>query len=99
MRLSHLWLTCALCFLIPGAGFLTALANDNMDDADSMQCGETIVFIGDTKPEVLSKCGDPSATEERGKIWIYNFGPSDFVYYITFTQDVVERIQVDGYGY
>ena len=97
MRLLHLPLTCVLCCLILGAGCLAALAE--MDDTDSMQCGETIVFINDTKPEVLSKCGDPSATEEQGRVWIYNFGPSDFVYYITFTQDVVERIQVDGYGY
>jgi hypothetical protein len=97
MRLSHLRLACAICLLVLGAGCLPALAD--MDDTDSMRCGESIVFINDAKPEVLSKCGDPTATEERGSVWIYNFGPTDFVYYITFTEDVVLRIQVDGYGY
>jgi hypothetical protein len=97
MRFSYLRLACAICLLILGAGCLTALAD--MDDTDSMQCGESIVLIGDTKPEVQSKCGDPSATEERDRVWIYNLGPTDFVYYITFTEDVVERIQVDGYGH
>ena len=92
MRLPYLQLTCALGCLIVG---LTALA---LDDADSLQCDNGIVLVGDSKFEVQTKCGEPSAREERGDVWIYDFGPTEFLYYVTFTNDVVERIQVGERG-
>jgi hypothetical protein len=95
MRLPCIRFTIALCCLIVGVSCLTASA---LDDADSMQCGDAMVFIGDPKLEVQTKCGEPSAREERGDVWIYNFGPTEFVYYLTFTDGIVERIQVDGHG-
>jgi hypothetical protein len=33
--------------------------------ADAFRCGGSIVDIGDTKAEVLAKCGEPSLTEEK----------------------------------
>ena len=31
-------------------------------------------------------------------VWFYNFGPSEFVCYVSFTNGVAERIQMGGYG-
>ena len=33
--------------------------------ADAFRCSGSIVDIGDTKAEVLAKCGEPSLTEEK----------------------------------
>lgn len=49
-----------------------------------------------------NKCGDPQkVTQEDADspiIWFYNFGPSEFVFYVSFTNGIVERIQMGGYG-
>jgi hypothetical protein len=51
---------------------------------------------------VRDKCGDPQkVTQEDADspiIWFYNFGPSEFVNYVSFTNGIVERIQTGGYG-
>ena len=65
-----------------------------LDDIANMQCDGVIAEIGDQKFDLQQKCGPPSATEENGQVWIYDRRPDDFVYYVTFDDDRVERIQV-----
>ncbi len=40
--------------------------------AQSLRCGAKLVMKGDTKSEVLSKCGPP--TEKGERAWIYEQG-------------------------
>jgi hypothetical protein len=35
------------------------------EDASAMRCGNQLVLIGDRHYDVLSKCGEPDAREER----------------------------------
>ena len=77
----------------------TVAIAQTLDDIDAIQCEGGIVLLGDHKYSVLEKCGEPAVREEYGNIWIYNLGPTDFIYYLTFTDDVLERIQMDGYGH
>ena len=51
---------------------------------------------------VRNKCGNPQKVIQEDAdspiVWFYNFGPSEFVSYVSFTNGVVERIQMGGYG-
>jgi len=73
-----------------------------LDSASDMQCGTEIVTIGASQFDVREKCGEPTSIEPGPGIsrerWIYNFGPTEFVYYLTFVNGELERIEVGGYG-
>jgi len=61
-----------------------------LDDVSNINCG-------DQQFTFQQKCGPPTAAEQNGQVWIYDRRPDDFVYYVTFTQGQVERIQVSGH--
>ena len=65
-----------------------------LDDVSNMRCSGTIAEIGDQQFEFEEKCGAPTATEENGQVWIYDLRPEGFIYYVTFSDGTVERIQV-----
>lgn len=73
-----------------------------LDDASSLECNGGTVSQGDSEDSVRDKCGDPQkVTREDADspiVWFYNFGPSEFVSYVSFTNGIVERIQMGGYG-
>lgn len=73
-----------------------------LDDTSSLECEGGIVSSGDSEDSVRDKCGDPQkvtqADADSPIVWFYNFGASDFVYYVSFTDGIVERIQMGGYG-
>ena len=73
-----------------------------LDDAASLECPGGTVARGDSEDSVRAKCGRPHKVSQQDIdspiIWFYNFGPTKFVYYLTFTNGVVERIQMGGYG-
>lgn len=72
-------------------------ADDRVDET-TLQCPNGMVSIGDNEYSVLEKCGEPAFEEERGTVWVYDYGPSEFVRYITFVDGKVNRIQFGGYG-
>ena len=74
-------------------GSITAYA---LDDESNMNCGSVIAEIGDQQFEFQQKCGPPTATEENGRVWVYDRRPEDFIYYVTFSEGQVQRIQVSG---
>ena len=73
-----------------------------LDSASSLECDGGTVSQGDSEDSVRDKCGDPQKVTQRDIdspiIWFYNFGPSEFVNYLSFTNGIVERIQTGGYG-
>ena len=73
-----------------------------LDDAPSLECDGGIVSRGDSEDSVRDKCGDPQKVTQEDVaspiIWFYNFGPSEFVAYVSFTNGIVERIEMGGYG-
>ena len=72
------------------------------DDASSLECDGGTVSPGDAEDSVRDKCGNPQKVSQEDAdspiIWFYNFGSSEFVYYVSFTNEIVERIQMGGYG-
>lgn len=73
-----------------------------LDETSSLDCSGGTVMAGDSEDSVRENCGDPQEVNQRDKyspvIWVYNFGPSEFVNYVTFTNGMVERIQTGDYG-
>ena len=73
-----------------------------LDSTSSLECDNGIVSQGDSQDSVRDKCGSPQkVTQEDADspiVWFYNFGPSEFVYYVSFTNGIVEQIQMGGYG-
>ena len=67
-----------------------------LDDVSNMNCGDVIAEIGDQQFAFQQKCGPPTATEENGRLWVYDRRPDDFIYYVTFSEGQVQRIQVGG---
>jgi len=67
-----------------------------LDDVSNMNCGDVIAEIGDQQFTFQQKCGPPTTTEENGRVWVYDRRPDDFVYYVTFSEGQVQRIQVSG---
>jgi len=73
-----------------------------LDDTPSLECDGGTVSPGDSQDSVRDKCGSPQKVTQDDAaspiIWFYNFGPSAFVYYVSFTNGIVERIQTGDYG-
>jgi len=77
--------------------------------ADSMRCPDGIVSTGDLAVSILPKCKFPNTvikggdaehkgryTADTNKImdeWIYDFGPSGFMYKVTVINGVVSSIE------
>lgn len=93
-----------LCFLILSFFMLLLVSATpsfavDREDVDSLECSNGIVNVGDSKSDVLEKCGEPTRKEGfQGYLWVFDFGSSDFLYYLTFYQDRLERIQTGSYG-
>ena len=91
----------ALAFL-PSVFLLQSTARANgFADVSSMRCEGRIIDVGTAKYEVQNKCGIPSSQEQLAygnELWIYNFGSTQLVYYMTFRGIRLSRIQTGGYG-
>lgn len=58
---------------------------------EAMRCGSNLVVPGNTKYDVLRKCGEPdyievvsSAIERRTEEWYYDYGAASFPRVLTF---------------
>jgi hypothetical protein len=84
-----------LMFIVP----LNVMA---LDDEPYMQCDDSIVAPGDSADSVIEKCGQPQRVlrpdPQEPVVWVYNFGSTEFDYYISIVNDQVQRIQSGQYG-
>lgn len=64
---------------------------------DSIRCKSALVQLGDSKLDVLNRCGDPDTKDEEA--WTYNLGQGDFVYLLTFKTNRLASIEQKGRGY
>ena len=69
----------------------------------SARCGTKIVQVGDTKDQVLFKCGQPTTISQRrrggGEVWHYNPGSGKFTGIARFTGSKLTSIELGGRGY
>ena len=93
-------LAAAAAFYIMGSHDMVSA--DSTDEFDAMRCGNQLVTLGDQQFIVAQICGDPDRiqVESYGReIWIYNFGPDEFIRYLTFVNGRLQRIQLGDKGW
>ena len=84
------------------------------DDAlTDLRCKSGLIMIGESKLEIVSKCGEPASKEtvERrvpGSVkgayvtieeWTYNFGPHDFIHVLEFEGSTLKAIRRGSRGF
>ncbi|MBJ6801825.1 DUF2845 domain-containing protein [Geomonas propionica] len=80
-----------------------ANGNTRMNVFEACRCSNGIATKGDTRGEVLEKCAQP-ATRSGGardcrEIWLYNFGPNEFMQGVCFKGGRVSKVLSLEYGY
>jgi hypothetical protein len=81
-----------------------ANGNTRMNVFESCRCSNGIATKGDSKGEVLEKCAQPALQQHftRGgchEIWLYNFGPNEFMQGVCFSGGQVSKVLSLDYGY
>ena len=75
----------------------------SLDDVESFRCDGETIAVGDRQYAVREACGDPEKITVSGggtvEEWVYNFGPTTFIYYVTFVHGRLERIQAGEHGF
>jgi hypothetical protein len=75
-----------------------------LNEFESCRCKNGIASKGENKQEVLAKCDQPAATTfTRTKnctdLWLYNFGPNEFMQGVCFDRGRVSKVLSLDYGY
>jgi hypothetical protein len=76
--------------------FSTYSFSSDSYDTNSLRCAGKIVGYGDTRVDVLRKCGNPIVKSRYDDWWTYDFGTSRFIHHIKFSKEKVIRIKVDN---
>jgi len=74
------------------------------DEYESCRCKNELATKGDSKSVVEQKCGPPlrvSYNVRRGcyEMWLYNFGPNEFMQGICFERGSVQKVLSLTRGY
>ena len=79
---------------------LSLLAANAQATDSSWRCGQKIIEIGDSKYDVLTKCGEPKfkeeisgADERRVEEWIYKQGSRQLTRVLTFSGTRLVKIE------
>jgi hypothetical protein len=93
LTISLMSITIILC------GVALCIADDY--GLESIRCGSEMISIGALKSEVLSSCGTPTSKSllSDSENWIYNFGPTDYVYTLNFYGEQLNKILQGDRGY
>ena len=82
MKIRNMGRILLLFGLIMALGRVPVIA---ANDVDSMMCDGGVVQMGDFFQTVQDKCGEPDKKE--GRVWRYNFGPSQPVYVLMYDEN------------
>lgn len=76
-----------------------------LGETEAMRCKNGIVSPGDSKKEIVDKCGEPAAKRYAGRSytyagkryhgteeWVYDFGPQEFIYIALIDGDKVKLL-------
>lgn len=91
--------------IVIALSLLPVTSNAGMNEFDSCRCNNGIASKGDSKDEVLQECGRPVRQQHTGnydcrEMWIYNFGPNEFMQGICFdTKGQVRKVISLSHGY
>ena len=90
-----------LIFVLMPLFFILIISLGNAYSDNMLRCQGGIVRLGDTKADLINKCGNPTHTR---KSWFnieyfnYDRGSNRFIKTIKIIDGKVNRIKSDGYG-
>ena len=75
-----------------------------LNEFDSCRCKNGIASKGDKSQDVLAKCDQPATTtftrtKNCNEVWLYNFGPNEFMQGVCFDRGRVNKVLSLDYGY
>ena len=81
-----------------------AKAHTGMNVFESCRCNNGLAAKGDLKQEVLEKCAQPVSRQFTGsrvcrEIWLYNFGPNEFMQGVCFDGNRANKVLSLDHGY
>ena len=75
----------------------TAFALPPAEPLSSFQCSGGVASVGDSKSDVVTKCGEPKRVQKiKGNIreqWTYNISAAKKIYYLEFQRGKLVMIQ------
>ena len=95
MRKKNVYFVVLVSMLLILVG--TSFSLPPAEPLSSFQCTGKVASVGDTKSDVIAKCGEPKRVQKiRGEIreqWTYNFSEAKKLYYLEFQHGRLESIQ------
>ena len=86
----------ALALFIVAADYVTPDMIPRGTDVNSIRCSGKLVFKGDFFRNVLEQCNEPlretRVVGEPYRVLVYRFGQSNYVYYLAFFHEKLQRI-------
>lgn len=80
-----------------------AKAHTGMNVFESCRCNNGLATRGDSRQEVLEKCAQPAGrfggNRDCPEIWVYNFGPNEFMQGVCFDRSRVTKVLSLDHGY
>jgi hypothetical protein len=91
----------------PSAAVIGKIQNYNsagLNEFESCRCKNGIATKGDKSQDVLAKCDQPATktstrTRNCHEVWLYNFGPNEFMQGVCFDGGRVNKVLSLDYGY
>ena len=75
-----------LALVLPSACYA-----ENQNDVKVFRCGNNYGAVGDSGATLMKKCGEPTSIRPT-KEWVYDQGPSEFVYDVFVSSNGVWKI-------
>jgi hypothetical protein len=88
-----------------GYGYESPAPSSKQEPLPRARCSHDAFRLGDRTLDVLARCGEPAFKESETRqshtveVWVYNFGPQQFVRNLEFSGGKLIRIRTAGYGY
>lgn len=93
---------------------MMAVMEAEAEEITSFRCGSYLIVPGDNALQIRARCGDPAGHKKgiKGAVisttldgegsdeeWVYNMGPTDFVYTLRFSAGQLHAISREGRGF
>lgn len=75
-----------------------------LNEFESCRCKNGLATKGENRQDVLAKCDQPATTtftrtKNCNEVWLYNFGPNEFMQGVCFDRGRVNKVLSLDYGY
>ena len=99
MKYAHILILVVMISILPCTADADYLSPDMIpsgSDVASIRCSGRLVSLNALTRDVYDICGEPDREtrllDEPYRVWVYQLGRSDYVYYLAFIHEKLQRI-------